>query len=95
MKICFFEFTAIPLTSPKYMPEGNLKKFGVDSNAISGTASAWAKPAINIAAPAINAALIMGTRRPSLLVVAGKVYDLGAWISQDRNYVTQLAGAPP
>jgi hypothetical protein len=37
----------------------------------------------------------MGTRRPSLLVVTGKVYDLDARISQDRNYVTQLAGAPP
>jgi hypothetical protein len=35
-KICFLEFTAIPETSPKYVPAGSLKKFGVDSKGISG-----------------------------------------------------------
>jgi hypothetical protein len=33
---CFLELTAIPDTSPKYIPSGSLKKSGVESNAISG-----------------------------------------------------------
>src|SRR5450755_812629 len=34
---CFLELTAIPDTSPKYIPSGNLKKSGAESNAMSGT----------------------------------------------------------
>jgi hypothetical protein len=36
--MCCFEFTAIPVTSPKYIPAGSWKKFGAESNAISGIA---------------------------------------------------------
>src|SRR5581483_12518626 len=34
-----FEFTAMPDTSPKFMSFGSLKKFGTESNGISGTAA--------------------------------------------------------
>src|SRR6516162_3909128 len=37
-KICPFEFTATPEASPKCRSLGSLKKFGTESNGISGTA---------------------------------------------------------
>src|SRR6185295_8530594 len=35
-KMCPFEFTATPGTSPKFMPSGSLKKSGTESKDISG-----------------------------------------------------------
>src|SRR5689334_23875892 len=40
MKMCFFEFTAIPDTSPRYRSVGSFRKFGTESNGISGTSAA-------------------------------------------------------
>src|ERR1700681_4286537 len=49
MKICFFEFNAIPETSPRYISGGSFSTFGTESNGISGTSAAHA--GVNVAAP--------------------------------------------
>ena len=41
-KMCPFEFTATPGTSPKFMPSGSLRKSGTDSNGISGAVLCFA-----------------------------------------------------
>src|SRR3974390_3526778 len=38
-KMWFFESTAIPVTSPKFISGGSFSGFGTESNPISGTAS--------------------------------------------------------
>src|SRR5438477_9553244 len=50
MKICFFEFTAIPDTSPRYISGGSFRTLGTESNGISGTSPA--RNGLNAAVPA-------------------------------------------
>src|SRR6266853_2161674 len=50
MKICFFEFTATPETSPRYISGGSFRTLGTESNGISGTSPA--RNGLSAAAPA-------------------------------------------
>src|ERR1700720_4819886 len=56
MKMCFFEFNAIPETSPRYISGGSFSTFGTESNGIAGTSTAHA--GVNAAAPRHASAMI-------------------------------------